>query len=205
MGSKISKFALVKNTTLEGGNEIAKLSKVEDSHLGYGSYIASYSKIFKCKIGKYCSISQKVQIVFGNHPTSKFVSTYPGFYARNTQTGICYVNQDKFEEYTYADPDKKWYVEIGNDVWIGYDVKILSGVHIGDGAIIATGSTVTSDVEPYSIVGGVPARQIRKRFSDEEIAFLEQLKWWNREENWIKEHAEDFEDIRRLKERMNHE
>lgn len=205
MKSRVSKFALVKNTVLEGGNDIAKLSKVEGCNIGFGSYIASYSKMFKCHIGRFCSISQKVQIVFGNHPTSKFVSTYPAFYTRNTQSGFSYVDKDKFQEYTYIDKDKKWYVEIGNDVWIGYDVKIMAGVHIGNGAIVAAGSVVTSNVEPYTIVGGVPAKEIRKRFSDEDIAFLEELEWWNKELSWIKEHAEDFEDISRLKEKIRHE
>lgn len=205
MKSRISKFALIKNTTLEGDNAIAKFSKIEDCHVGYGSYISSYSKIFKCRIGKYCSISQKLQIVFGNHPINKFVSTYPGFYAVNTQSGISYVKQDKFEEYTYSDTEKKWYVEIGNDVWIGYDVKIMSGVRIGDGAIVAAGSVVTTDIEPYSIVGGVPAKEIRKRFSNDDIDFLKKLEWWNKESCWLKEYAEDFADIRQLRERIRNE
>ena len=205
MKSGVSKFALVKNTILEGGNNIAKFSKIDGCSIGFGSYIASYSKLFKCCIGRYCSISQKVQIVFGNHPTSKFVSTYPSFYATNTQSGFSYVDKDKFEEYTYSDKDKNWYVEIGNDVWIGYDVKIMAGVHIGNGAIIAAGSVVTSDIAPYTIVGGVPAKEIRKRFSDEDIVFLQDLEWWNKEPSWIKEHADDFEDISRLKERIENE
>lgn len=204
MKSKVSKLALIKNTTLDGNNSIAKFSKVEDSRIGFGSYIASYSKVFKCNIGRYCSISQKVQIVFGNHPTEKFVSTYPGFYARKTQSGISYVKENKFEEYTYADRGKKWYVEIGNDVWIGYDVKILSGIHIGDGAVVAAGSVVTKDVEPYSIVGGIPAKEIRKRFSEKDIEFLENLKWWDKDKSWIEKYAEDFEDISRLKARICH-
>ncbi len=205
MKSRVSKLALVKNTTLEGGNNIAKFSKISDCNVGYGSYIASYSKMFKCRIGRYCSISQKVQVVFGNHPTRKFVSTYPAFYARNTQAGFSYVDKDKFEEYTYVDKEKNWYVEIGNDVWIGYDVKIMSGVHIGDGAIVAAGSIVTSDIKPYTIVGGTPAKEIRKRFSDEDIAFLQELEWWNKDINWIEKYADDFEDISRLKERFKHE
>jgi virginiamycin A acetyltransferase len=68
---------------------------------------------------------------------------------------------------------------IGNDVWIGYNATIMAGVKVGDGAIIATNSTVTKDVEPYSIVGGNPAREIRKRFSDDEIKNLLALRWWD--------------------------
>ena len=74
---------------------------------------------------------------------------------------------------------------IGNDVWIGYEASILAGVTIGDGAIIGTRAVVTKDVPPYTIVGGVPARQIRKRFSDEVISTLLTLKWWDWSEERI--------------------
>jgi virginiamycin A acetyltransferase len=75
--------------------------------------------------------------------------------------------------------DNKGDIVIGNDVWIGYEAVIMSGVHIGDGAIIATRAVVTKDVPPYTIVGGVPAKPIKKRFSDETIAELLSLHWWN--------------------------
>jgi virginiamycin A acetyltransferase len=68
---------------------------------------------------------------------------------------------------------------IGNDIWIGYNATIMAGVHIGDGAIIATNATVTKDVAPYTIVGGNPAKEIKKRFSDEQIATLLEIKWWD--------------------------
>ena len=75
--------------------------------------------------------------------------------------------------------DNKGDIVIGNDVWIGYDAIIMAGVTIGDGAIIGTRAVVTKDVEPYSIVGGVPAKEIRKRFSTDIIARLQELQWWN--------------------------
>jgi virginiamycin A acetyltransferase len=74
---------------------------------------------------------------------------------------------------------------IGNDVWIGYNATIMAGVTIGDGAIIATNATVVKDVAPYTIVGGNPAREIRKRFSDDTIEKLLDLKWWDRDIDWI--------------------
>jgi virginiamycin A acetyltransferase len=74
---------------------------------------------------------------------------------------------------------------IGNDVWIGYNATIMAGVTIGDGAIIATNATVVKDVGPYTIVGGNPAREIRKRFSEEMIETLLDLKWWDRDIDWI--------------------
>ena len=75
--------------------------------------------------------------------------------------------------------DNKGDIVIGNDVWIGYEAMILSGVTIGDGAIIGTRAVVTKDVPPYTIVGGVPARMIRKRFSDEDVKTLQEMKWWD--------------------------
>lgn len=79
-----------------------------------------------------------------------------------------------------------WDIVIGNDVWIGYDAVIMSGVTIGDGAIIGTRAVVTKDIPPYTIVGGVPAKPIRKRFSDEIISSLLEIKWWEWSEEKIK-------------------
>ena len=203
--ANISKFAKIVKSSFEGANGVAKLAAVVESSIGYGTYVGSYSKITKCKIGRYCSIAHNVEIVFGNHPTRKFVSTHPAFYAVKNQSGISYVTSNIFDEFTYADKDKKYYVDIGNDVWIGAHTLIMSGIHIGDGAIIAAGAVVTKDVPAYAVVGGTPAKVIRYRFSDEEITFLEQLKWWNKGEKWIEMHAMDFCNIMKLKERINNE
>lgn len=197
--NKISKFSVVKHSTFEGGNAVSKFSKIYSSYVGFASYIASYSKLFNCKIGKFCSIGQYTQIVFGEHPTSKFVSTYPAFYSVTPSTNISFVENNRFEEYSYIDNEKKYFVEIGNDVWIGYGALILSGVHIGDGSIVAAGAVVVNDVPPYSIVGGVPAKVIKYRFDESDINFLQELKWWNRDLSWIHEYADYFDDIKRLR------
>ena len=89
-------------------------------------------------------------------------------------------------------PENKGDTVIGNDVWLGYGVTIMPGVKIGDGAIIATRSTVTKDVEPYSIVGGNPAKLIRKRFSDEVIEGLLRLKWWDWPVEKVSLHAKEI-------------
>ena len=76
------------------------------------------------------------------------------------------------------DRDNKGDIVIGNDVWIGYEAVIMSGVHVGDGAVIASRAVVTKDVPPYTIVGGTPAREIRKRFDTDTITQLQELQWW---------------------------
>ena len=123
-------------------------------------------------IGKFCSIACGAKFVFNcvNH-TLKSLSTYtfPLFFEE--------WNLPKSEVATAW--DNKGDIVIGNDVWIGYDAVIMAGVRIGDGAIIGTRAVVTKDVEPYSIVGGVPAKEIRKRFAPDVVAKLLELKWWN--------------------------
>lgn len=145
--------------------------------IGYGSFIGSDSDI-NANIGRFCSIGTKVRTITGTHPTKLFISTHPAFYSIKKQAGFSYVDKSFFEEDVYVDEDRHVSV-IGNDVWIGSNVVILPGVHIGDGAIIAAGAVVTHDVEPYTIVGGVPAKQIRKRFDGDVIEKLLQIKWWN--------------------------
>lgn len=123
-------------------------------------------------IGKFCSIACGAKFVFNsaNHTLSS-LSTYP-FPIFFEEWGL------DVKEITTA-WDNKGDIIIGNDVWIGYEAVILSGVTIGDGAIIGTRAVVTKDVAPYTIVGGLPAKPIRKRFSEEIIAKLLEIQWWN--------------------------
>ena len=123
-------------------------------------------------MGKFCSIACGAKFLFtsANH-TQKSLSTYP--------FPIFFEEWDLDVEDITSAWDRKGDIVIGSDVWIGYEAVILSGVTIGDGAIIGARAVVTKDVPPYTIACGVPARQIRRRFSDETIAALLELKWWD--------------------------
>lgn len=183
------------NCVFEGNNRIAIGTKLENVKIGYGSYVGKDSFIIKSKIGRYCSIGPDVKIISGAHPTTKFVSTHPSFFSTRKQGGFTYVQNNKFAEFAYADENEKFLVEIGNDVWIGDSARIMQGVHVGNGAIIAAGAVVTKDVPDYSIVGGVPAKVIKYRFEKDVIEALATIKWWDKSEDWIIQHAELFEDV----------
>lgn len=123
-------------------------------------------------IGKFCSIACGAKFIFNsaNHTLSS-LSTYP--------FPIFFEEWNLKREDVASAWDNKGDIVIGNDVWIGYESIIMAGVTIGDGAIIGTRALVTKDVPPYTIVGGTPAKPIRKRFDDQTIAYLQKIKWWD--------------------------
>lgn len=195
-GVKTALGSNVDGSSFEGRNAVGKRSSVLDCSLGYASYVASGSFLRRTKVGKYCCIGKNVRIIDVTHPSRDFVSVHPLFFADETVVGKSYVKGPKFEEIIRLADDPEYSVRIGNDVWIGDGAMILGGHVIGDGAIIAAGAVVTKDVEPYRIVAGVPAKPVRQRFSGEEIQFLEEFRWWDRDEEWIRNHAEAFDDIK---------
>lgn len=179
-------------TELEGVNVVHKGVCISNSFVGYGTYIGRNSILINCSIGRYCSIASNVKVISDTHPSSVFVSTSPMFFSTLKQTGSSYVKNTKFNEHLSIDGRN---AIIGNDVWIGEGVTIKGGVRIGDGAILAMNSCITKDVPPYAIVGGVPAKIIRYRFSEDKIKRLLSINWWNKSEEWIQEHVDLFDDI----------
>lgn len=129
-----------------------------------------YSESANLYIGNFCSIAGNIIIFLGGNHRHDRVTTYP----------FGHINQEIFNNFNgEGHPSTKGDIIIGNDVWIGQNATIMSGVTIGDGAVIANNSHVVKNVEPYSIVGGNPAKLIKYRFTQEQIKNLLEIKWWD--------------------------
>ncbi|WP_086981680.1 CatB-related O-acetyltransferase [Vibrio aphrogenes] len=147
---------------------------------GYEQFwrVDNNGKRLLAKVGSFCSFAPNITVVAGNHPIH-FKSTHAFLYRKND--GFISSNMDISQ---FCNNDK---VNIGSDVWIGANVTILPGAHIAHGAVVAAGSVVNKNVPPYAIVAGVPAKIIKYRFSPETIEFLLQEKWWEWEDEKIKQ------------------
>lgn len=157
-------------SSFAGFNRLAVGTVVIDSKVGRCSYIGG-GRVQSCDMGNFCSIGSRTRIGgLGRHPTN-WLSTHPVFFSTIAQAGITFAERPYFHE--------SHRVNVGNDVWVGAGAMVLDGVRIGDGAIVAAGAVVTRDVEPYAIVGGVPARVIRYRYDSASITSLLELCWWN--------------------------
>lgn len=168
---------------------------MSDITVGTGTYFAENSVFFNCSIGRYCSVGPNVRIGLGIHPSRTLVSSYPAFYSKTKVSPVSFADKNYFKSSVR--------VTIGNDVWIGYGATIKDGVTIGDGAIIGANALVVHDVLPYEIVGGVPAKVIRKRFEDGDIDFLLKFKWWERDVKWLEKNWHDFLDITEFRKKHN--
>ena len=151
------------------------------------TYLSVNVSMMNASIGRFCSIGQGVCIGLGMHPSRDFVSTHPAFFAANKEVTISFAKENHFREMGNT--------IIGNDVWIGVNAIVMDDVTIGDGAIIGAGAIVTKDVPPYAIVAGSPARVLRYRFEKEQIAFLLQYKWWEKDVNWLRDNYLLFHDV----------
>ena len=169
---------VIKNPNIEVGDYTMYNDFVNDPTLFEKNNVLYHYPINHDKliIGKFCSIACGAKFLFNsaNHTLSS-LSTYP--------FPLFFEEWNLDKKNVAQSWDNKGDIIIVNDVWIGYEAVILAGVSIGDGAIIGARAVVTKDVPPYTIVGGVPAKSIKKRFSDETISSLLSIQWWN----WSKE------------------
>jgi acetyltransferase-like isoleucine patch superfamily enzyme len=170
--ARIGRRAIVRRGTEVGADVV----------LGDFSYISGpRAYVEAARIGKFCSIARQVVIGPGDHDLSA-VTTHP-FTVSPAYGGLADV--------TKQEPQKPPPV-IGNDVWIGMNAIVMRGVTIGDGAVVAANSVVTRDVEPYTIVGGVPARPLKRRFSPEIAEALQRSKWWDWPDRVLSERLAEF-------------
>lgn len=191
-------FEIYENESYNKEDIIYKGCKVGRYTYGYKDLLKSYP--MASSIGRYCSINGTARI-WNNHSldcvtTHPFLD-YPRFYAwdqydRREELLQKYGKHYDNAEYQNSRIRKNDPVVIGNDVWIGANVVIMPGIHIGDGAVIAAGAVVTKDVDPYAIVGGVPAKTIRYRFSEEKIVQFLKIRWWDWTIDKIEECVELF-------------
>ncbi len=165
-----------------------------NSTIGSHSYIQKNAFLNNATVGKFCSIAGGAFIAPGIHQVAG-VSSHPAFYLKNTPLPKIFADNDMV---SVEEP-----VEIGHDVWIGQNAVVMDGVKIGTGAIVAAGAVVTRNVPPYTIVGGVPAKVIRKRFDEDTIAGLLDSAWWDRDDQWLKAHHKLFLDPRKFLEELS--
>jgi acetyltransferase-like isoleucine patch superfamily enzyme len=166
----VQENARVSNAVLEGNTTIQAGCVLDQVKIGAWSYVARDTILNDVQLGRFCSVGPRTVIGAGEHPID-LVSTSPAFYSTRGQCGPAFATQTSFVE--------RRTIVIGHDVWIGAHVFICDGVTIGNGAIIAAGAVETGDVAAYTLVGGVPAKLIRPRFSAAIAVRLEALAWWN--------------------------
>lgn len=171
------KNSIITNSTFAGYNKIGSNTKFLSSKIGKYSYIGHNCFFVETVIGRYCSIAKNVKVITGTHPINMFVSTSPVFFSNTYPFSLYKGKTGRFNEIKYVSENIQ--CKIGNDVWIGEDVKLMGGITIGDGAIIGAGSIVTKDVLPYTIVVGIPAKIIKYRFEKDIIEEMIKEKWWN--------------------------
>ncbi len=168
-----------KECEIDATSQIGYDSSLSYVKIGRYSYTAARNRIIDAEIGNFCSIGQNVAIGGNAHPM-EMVSTSPVFLKGRNPIGKNLANIE-FKSTTHT--------TIGNDVWIGDNAFIKSGVRVGDGAIIGAHAVVTRDVEPYTIVAGNPAKEIRKRFSDEIINGLLHSHWWELDDSTLRKYS----------------
>ena len=184
--SRISIFSFVSSKNdIHSTAAVYRMAKVKNSTIGAYSYIANETDVECADIGKFCSIADHCRIGMGGHNLN-MLSTSPIFTETANGTKSRWVVQD-----VNSDEDKR--TILGNDVWIGSHVLINGGVMVGHGAVVGAGAVVVKDVPPYAIVGGVPAKVIRYRFTQEVIEKLLELEWWNYDDTTLKENISFFQ------------
>ena len=163
--------AEVSDCDLGPWTEVGKGTVMKSSQMGAYSYITQHCHVVWTTVGKFCSIANAVRINPGNHPTWRVAQHHAVYRSEAYDLGE--------DDHDFFQSRQGHWVTIGHDVWIGHGATITAGVTVGDGAVIGAGAVVTRDVAPYEIVGGVPARPLKRRFTEAQGAALREIAWWN--------------------------
>jgi phosphonate metabolism protein (transferase hexapeptide repeat family) len=177
--------AVIKASSLGRYVEIGENVRLTEVDVGDYSYIARDADAIYADIGKFCSIAAATRINPGNHPMWR--ATQHHFTYRSAQYGLATEDDAHFFQWR-----RDHHVSIGHDVWLGHGAVILAGVKISTGAVVAAGAVVSKSVPPYTIVGGVPAKPIKRRFPADVAERLIQLAWWDWSHEQIGEALADF-------------
>lgn len=195
LGCVIEKNNIVnKNSIFGAGSRIMRNNALNSSVIGKCTTVGSHNYLNNTKIGSFSSLGSHISVFDACHPVDGiFVSTSQCFYKTDFPMPLLNNKLNTFKENRLT---KNGYsCEIGNDVWIGSNVIILGGVCIGDGAVIGAGSVVTKKVDPFTVVAGNPAREIRKRFNDATVNELLKICWWDWPLNAIADRTNDFNNV----------
>lgn len=194
------------STKLSEEPTIHSTARIIDSRIGSWTYVSEDTEIIEStfddysytagsdvsiiysEIGKFCSIASHVRINPGNHPMKRVAQHH--FTYRRIRYGFNETDDENFFNWRRSNK-----CIIGNDVWIGHNAIIMPGVRIGSGAVVGAGAVVTKNIFPYEIAVGVPAKPIRKRFTDDIIEKLLKIEWWNWDRKSLEENFADFFDL----------
>lgn len=174
-------------STIDSTAKIHRGCKVRTSNVGAHSYVAANSWLTNADVGKFCSIGNNVSVGLATH-TLEYISSSPIFTLRRNATGVSWISEDIAES---TDDFPRTTIEA--DAWIGSNSIIKSGITIGVGAVIGAGAIVTKDVEPYAVVGGVPARLIRYRFDEPTRQALLKSRWWELPDDVLRSKLKAFQ------------
>jgi hypothetical protein len=182
----VHETATVSGSSLGAYTEVGARTRIVESSFGDYSYITENGDILFATVGKFCSLASSVRLNPPNHPME-----------RASQHHFTYRAADYFpdaghDETIFARRRAQW-VRVGHDVWIGHGATVMPGLTVGTGAVIGAGSVVTRDVAPYTIVAGVPARPVRRRFDEEVAARLMALAWWDWSHERLRAALPDFQ------------